>query len=111
MTDHTILVMSGPAGPSLYLDDHRISGPKPWGGGTVLHEFRCTDRDLIAAGLDVPRVADECVGCLAESDESHRPGCRYEPAEGLSCCELACYEEPGCACDGCQPPAPAELTP
>lgn len=20
-----------------------------------------------------------------------------------TCCELACYEDPGCACDGCQP--------
>ena len=30
------------------------------------------------------------------------------PAEGPSCCELACYEDPGCTCDGCQPPAPAE---
>lgn len=34
-----------------------------------------------AERLDVPRVADECVGCLAESDEPHRSGCRYEPAE------------------------------
>jgi hypothetical protein len=64
--DHTILVMSGPAGPSLYLDDYRIAGPKPWGGGAVLHEFACTDKDLIASGvtlaatpapLDVERLA------------------------------------------------------
>jgi hypothetical protein len=24
-----------------------------------------------------------------------------EAQEGVSCCELACYEDPGCACDGC----------
>lgn len=48
---HTILVMRGPEGPSLYLDDYRVAGPKPWGGGTVLHEFTFTDKDLIAAGV------------------------------------------------------------
>jgi len=44
------------------------------------HEVQNALRAAIK-GLDVPRVADECVGCLAESDEPHRPGCRYEPAE------------------------------
>ena len=48
---HTIQVVNGPAGPSLYLDDYRIAGPKPWGGGTVLHEFAFKDKDLIAAGV------------------------------------------------------------
>jgi hypothetical protein len=24
-----------------------------------------------------------------------------EAQEGISCCELACYEDPGCSCDGC----------
>ena len=56
---HTIQVVNGPAGPSLYLDDYRIAGPKPWGGGTVLHEFAFKDKDLIAAG----------VTCSAESDQ------------------------------------------
>jgi len=61
--------VNGPAGPSLYLDDYRIAGPKPWGGGTVLHEFAFKDKDLIAAGvtlatpapLDVRQFAEELI--------------------------------------------------
>ena len=27
-----------------------------------------------------------------------------------TCCELACYEDPGCTCDGCHPdPAPLDV--
>ena len=29
----------GVEGPSIYLDDTRIAGPKPWGGGTVTHSW------------------------------------------------------------------------
>ncbi|MBX9032655.1 hypothetical protein [Gordonibacter massiliensis (ex Traore et al. 2017)] len=32
-------VVSGCEGPSLYVDDVRIAGPKPWGGGTVSYRF------------------------------------------------------------------------
>lgn len=34
--------------------------------------------------------------------------CRHcpQPAPEVSCCELACYEDPGCACEGCAQPAP-----
>lgn len=28
-----------------------------------------------------------------------------------SCCEYACYEDPGCACDGCEGQRPAHVTP
>ena len=57
---HTILVMRGPGGPSLYLDNYRIAGPKPWGGGTVLHEFAFKDKDLIAAGVTLaPRGPED----------------------------------------------------
>jgi len=30
------------------------------------------------------------------------------PAEGPTCCDLACYEDAGCECDGCKAAAPAE---
>lgn len=29
-----ITVVDGVAGPSLYIDDYRVAGPKPWGGGS-----------------------------------------------------------------------------
>jgi hypothetical protein len=68
---HTIQVVNGPAGPSLYLDDYRIAGPKPWGGGTVLHEFAFKDKDLIAAGVTpaaTPAPLDPLVAALEAID-------------------------------------------
>ena len=81
---HTIQVVGGPAGPSLYLDDYRIAGPKPWGGGTVLHEFRCTDRDLIAAGITLaatPAPLDVLRAARELSDALDAPGPR-DPIDG-----------------------------
>lgn len=43
-TTITLEVISGPEGPCLALVDGprvtRIAGPKPWGGGQVIHTFR-----------------------------------------------------------------------
>lgn len=36
----TVEVISGVEGPCLALDDTRIAGPKPWGGGRVVHSFK-----------------------------------------------------------------------
>jgi hypothetical protein len=34
------------------------------------------------------------------------------PPRTPTCCELACYEDPGCTCDGCHPdPAPLDVEP
>lgn len=33
-------VIGGVEGKSLYIDDYRVGGPKPWGGGSTLHEFK-----------------------------------------------------------------------
>lgn len=57
-------VISGVEGCCLALDDTRIAGPKPWGGGTVIHawetnkEYKAVEtcervRDDVS-GLDVP---------------------------------------------------------
>lgn len=32
-------VINGAEGPSLYMNDYRICGPKPWGGGMVAYSF------------------------------------------------------------------------
>ena len=34
-----IKIISGVEGKSLYINDRRVSGSKPWGGGKLLHEF------------------------------------------------------------------------
>ena len=36
-------------GKSLYLNDYRISGSKPWSGGQVFLEFDVTEEDIIKA--------------------------------------------------------------
>jgi hypothetical protein len=73
---HTILVMSGPEGPSLYLDDYRIAGPKPWGGGTVLHEFAFKDKDFIAAGVTLAPTAPDATHEWTTDDKHDYDWCR-----------------------------------
>ncbi len=34
-----IEVVKGVEGHALSVDDTRVAGPKPWGGGTVVHSF------------------------------------------------------------------------
>lgn len=41
--------ISGVEGNSLYLNDHRISGPKPWGGGRLVRTWHIDGDDLINA--------------------------------------------------------------
>ena len=41
-----IKLVSGVEGPSLYLNDYRIAGPKPWGGGYIVNRFHVTVDDL-----------------------------------------------------------------
>lgn len=49
----SIKIVNGVAGPSVYVADYRVSGPKPWGGGNVVHEFTAARADLLhALGLD-----------------------------------------------------------
>jgi hypothetical protein len=42
--------VGGVEGPSLYVDDHRVAGNKPWGGGRLLHAFQA-DADLMLAAI------------------------------------------------------------
>lgn len=42
-------VIRGVEGCCLALDDTRIAGPKPWGGGTVIHAWE-TDEEYKAVG-------------------------------------------------------------
>ena len=47
----TMEVISGAEGPSLYITDdgggHRLSGPKPWGGGHTVYEFAVNPEELL----------------------------------------------------------------
>lgn len=50
----TLEVISGPEGLCVALNNRRIAGPKPWGGGRVLHSFRVSKDELLRA---VPELA------------------------------------------------------
>ncbi len=41
-----LVICSGVQGPSVYLNDHRIAGNKPWGGGQITSRFKTTIKDL-----------------------------------------------------------------
>jgi hypothetical protein len=45
----SILYMKGVEGNSFYLNDTRIAGPKPWGGGSIIQEKFCSLDDLASA--------------------------------------------------------------
>lgn len=36
-----VMVVSGVEGPSLYINDRRVAGPKPWGGGKTVYQWKC----------------------------------------------------------------------
>jgi hypothetical protein len=55
--EHVAIVVAGVEGPSLYIDGYCVAGPKPWGGGKTLHEFRFTDADLKEAERTRRKVA------------------------------------------------------
>ena len=81
---HTIQIVDGPAGPSLYLDDYRIAGPKPWGGGTVLYEFAFKDKDLIAAGVTCSAESDQQVSATPAPLDVERLARALERMSGVS---------------------------
>ncbi len=48
-------VVQGVEGASLYIDDVRVAGPKPWGGGKVIHRFE-VDHAAIKVSVERERL-------------------------------------------------------
>lgn len=46
---HKLELINGVEGDSVYLNDFRIAGPKPWGGGTTLKSWKVSTKDLETA--------------------------------------------------------------
>lgn len=42
-------IIGGRAGKCISLNDFRIAGSKPWGGGTVLNKFDTTVEDVLSS--------------------------------------------------------------
>jgi len=56
----TIKYCSGVAGNSLRINDFRVAGPKPWGGGETIKEWNITDPE------DLRYIRDEIDAELKE---------------------------------------------
>jgi hypothetical protein len=41
-----IAVVSGASGPCVYINDYRVAGQKPWGGGKILFKFNVKATDI-----------------------------------------------------------------
>lgn len=44
-----LIYVAGVEGNSIYLNDFRIAGPKPWGGGKILKEWKVDLSDILEA--------------------------------------------------------------
>lgn len=54
-TKASIRIIKGVAGMAIYINDYRIAGSKPWGGGTEVCTFRVRREDIVQAlGLATP---------------------------------------------------------
>ena len=69
----TFEVVRGPEGDCLLLDDTRISGPKPWGGGTVTKTFQTDEAyavvpkdELDKLKAENARLRERCADLYAE---------------------------------------------
>lgn len=53
-----IEVVAGAEGPCLSVNDTRVAGPKPWGGGKVTHKWQADPSRLIDAIPEAKVLAD-----------------------------------------------------
>jgi hypothetical protein len=44
-----INLVNGVEGSSLYIDDYRVAGNKPWGGGVIARTFKAKRSDILKA--------------------------------------------------------------
>lgn len=66
-----IEIVSGVEGPCLVIDDWRVAGPKPWGGGKVLYSFDVPRKKLpgVATALEEVERLRAMVAELADNME------------------------------------------
>lgn len=59
MTDIVkIAVCKGVEGPSVYINDYRVAGNKPWGGGKTIHSFKAEKSNIFHA-LKIEQILKE----------------------------------------------------
>lgn len=52
----SLVYCRGVEGNSVYLNDYRIAGPKPWGGGEIIKEWSVRIEDILNA---IPHLKNE----------------------------------------------------
>ncbi len=93
-----IEVVEGVAGKALVVSEHRVAGPKPWGGGTVTDTWQ-VDRSELEKALGVLPQAD-LERQLADSfAPCGRPCCGQPPQEFVNAKGLLAYRCPDETCD------------
>lgn len=45
-SDVRITVVRGVEGMALYINDYRVAGPKPWGGGEIVFQFEADPKHI-----------------------------------------------------------------
>ncbi len=65
---YLIEVVSGKEGPSIYMNDYRMAGPKPWGGGNTISSFIVRESDL-QSGMFQSLPNDERIPLVFRAEE------------------------------------------
>ena len=53
-----VCVVDGVAGKCLSINNIRVAGPKPWGGGNILTKWNITVRDIIEVFPEILSLAE-----------------------------------------------------
>ena len=84
-------VIHGVEGCCLALDDTRIAGPKPWGGGTVIHAWETDEEykvvDTQSRWHELFGTPERAARTMGEFELDQINWCR-----GTDCCEKCPYE-------------------
>lgn len=49
-----VTLIQGVEGPAIYINNHRIAGPKPWGGGKIVKEWKASAVEIQKAMKSKP---------------------------------------------------------
>lgn len=74
---HRVSIVAGVEGPGVYLNNIRIAGYKPWGGGHLVGEWPLSEDDLqraVKRGEIAPPADDDHAGNSAGNPQA--PGAR-----------------------------------
>ena len=105
-----LAIVSGVEGTAVYLNDFRIAGPKPWGGGKIVRSWDIAPEDLESAIEDwfkrkcVSRAGGSMSQCACIAEDAKRclrlrsrlTDAQFEALDrDDNECECACHQNDG----------------